>query len=155
MKSQETREMGRFQKLEDLQIWHRSVDLAVALCSQPFAKLPGGHRALEDQLHRSAISVPSNIAEGWGRGTAGDFRRHLDIALGSLAELFTQLHLAEKMALLDAATASSSRDECSQIRRMILAFRHGLSSADPKGLVREATREYDPRDHEGTDLDGV
>ena len=56
--------------------------------------------ALTSQLRRSAVSVPSNIAEGAARGSAKDFCKFLYISLGSLAELETQLIIAERLGFL-------------------------------------------------------
>jgi four helix bundle protein len=62
------------------------------------------------QLRRSAVSVPSNIAEGAARGSSKEFAHYLSIALGSLAELDTQLELAVQLGFIgDTATINSQR----------------------------------------------
>jgi len=69
--------------------------------------LPQGERyALSDQLRRSAISVPSNIAEGFGRDSTKDFLHFLMIARGSLNEARTQLTLASRLGFLDDIKSS-------------------------------------------------
>jgi four helix bundle protein len=57
--------------------------------------------ALADQIRRAVVSVPSNIAEGQARKAPGDFRRFLHISLGSLAEVDTQLVLAQEFGYIN------------------------------------------------------
>jgi four helix bundle protein len=76
------------------------MDLAVEIY-RVTRKLPESERfGLTAQLRGAAVSVPSNTAEGAGRAHTGDYRRHLSIALGSLAECETQLTLATRVQLL-------------------------------------------------------
>lgn len=75
----------------DLVVWQKAIEL-VKDVYRLVAKLPASERYnLSDQMKRSAISVPSNIAEGAGRGSNKDYLRFLYIARGSLRELETQL----------------------------------------------------------------
>lgn len=79
---------------EDLEVWKRGCQLAVDLC---VATNDSRDYALRDQMQRSAISVPSNIAEGAERDSEGDFIRFLRISKGSCAELRTQLYISERI----------------------------------------------------------
>jgi four helix bundle protein len=80
---------------KDLLVWQRGMDLVVTVY-QITARLPASEQfGLISQMRRSAISVPSNIAEGYGRQATGEYRHHLSIARGSLLELETQLVLSE------------------------------------------------------------
>jgi four helix bundle protein len=78
----------------DLVVWQKAMDLAVAIhpvaLSFPKAEMFG----LSSQLNRAAVSIPSNIAEGHGRRTTGDFIHFLSISRGSLNEVETQVTLA-------------------------------------------------------------
>lgn len=78
-------------------------------------------------MSRSAVSIPSNIAEGAERLSRAEFRQFLGYAKGSAGELRTQLCIAEELGYLDAEIAQSLRDELIQISRMI----HGLIRSLP------------------------
>ena len=87
------------QSFEDLEIWKRGRQLAVDVY-QSVGKVTDF--ALRDQMQRSAVSIPSNIAEGSER-SSNDFTRMLRIALASAAELRTQAYIAAKVELIDNA----------------------------------------------------
>ena len=90
----------RMRSYEDLLVWQKSMLLAkkVYLIQRglPKAELYG----LGDQIRRAVVSVPSNIAEGFGRGSDAEFKRFLAIARGSLFEVKTQLQLASELGFL-------------------------------------------------------
>ena len=88
---------AKIRDFNDLIVWLKSMELAqkVYVVTQTFPKLEVF--GLVAQLRRSAVSVPSNIAEGNGRRTTRDYVSFLYIARGSLAELRTQLTLARKL----------------------------------------------------------
>jgi len=85
---------------KDLDVWKAAMELAklVYLITSKFPKeeLYG----LTQQIRRSAVSIPSNIAEGAARNSRKEFIQFLHISLGSLAELETQLLLSEKLGFL-------------------------------------------------------
>jgi four helix bundle protein len=90
----------RMRRYEDLLLWQKAMQLAkiVYLLQKglPKEEMYG----LGDQIRRAVVSVPSNIAEGYGRGGDADFKRFLAISRGSLFEVKTQLQLAEGIGLL-------------------------------------------------------
>jgi len=119
---------------KDLVVWHRARGLAEEIYRLA-AELPRDERfGLAGQLKRAAVSVPSNIAEGYSRQSTGDYRHHLQIARGSLGELETQLLLAARLRLLDSTDAAlGDVDECSRmLNAMIRQLRREAS-----GLRRE------------------
>jgi four helix bundle protein len=108
---------------EELEIWKRSSRLAVSVL-QLTDKI--SIYALRDQMSRSSISVPSNIAEGAERDSDKEFRRFLSIAKGSLAELRTQLYIAVKVEILTTEEVTSLIAETRELAAMIQAFRKRL-----------------------------
>jgi len=85
--------------------WQRGMDLVEEIYRIATA-LPNSEKYnLVSQLQRAAVSVPANIAEGYGRTHRGDYLRHLSIARGSLMELETHLTIAVRLNLLDRETA--------------------------------------------------
>ena len=86
--------------VEDLKIWKKSMDIVVAIykLTEHFPKEE--KYGLVSQIRRCAVSIPSNIAEGAGRSTKGEFKNFLSIANGSAYELFTQLKLSLKLEFL-------------------------------------------------------
>ena len=87
---------------KDLIAWQKAMALA-KIIYEVTRTMPDAERfGLTMQMRRSAVSVPSNIAEGYARQSRTDYVRFLKVARGSLAELETQLILCEHMALLHA-----------------------------------------------------
>ena len=85
---------------EELVVWQKAMILAKSVyCLQK--QLPKEEVfGLGDQIRRAAVSIPSNIAEGFGRGSQNEFKHFLAIARGSLFETKTQLQLAEELGYL-------------------------------------------------------
>lgn len=74
---------------------------------------------LVSQTRRSAVSVPSNIAEGQGRGSSREFVRFLSVSKGSLAELQTQILLAERFRYLSAEHSSKLMQQSATVARLL------------------------------------
>ncbi len=89
------------------------------------AKFPADERyGLAQQLRRAAVSIPSNVAEGAGRSSTGELGHYLGIALGSAAEVETQLELAVRLKLVpDTGNAQSLLEE---VRKQLIVFRRSL-----------------------------
>jgi four helix bundle protein len=117
-----------YQSFEDLEVWKRACRLAVEVTR---ALETCRNFGLRDQMQRAAVSVPSNIAEGYERDSAGDFIRFLRIAKGSAAELRTQLYIAAKLELLPSEKftvfTSETRELSAMLQGLIRARRASLN----------------------------
>lgn len=93
--------MKKFNSFKDLVVWQKSMDLTVSVYSN-IKKLPQIENfGLISQIQRSVVSVPSNIAEGYGRNQTRDFIRFLQISMGSLYELQTQMEICYRLTYIE------------------------------------------------------
>lgn len=106
---------------KDLEVWQKSKELAreTYRLTQSIEK---NHFDLISQIRRSAISVPSNISEGVGRGHDKETLHHLYISRGSLYELETQLILAYELNIFKEEIFNSLSSQIEQTRRLLQAF---------------------------------
>jgi len=108
--------------LKELKIWNKAIDLTVEVYKAT-ANVPSDERfGLTSQLRRSAVSIPSNIAEGAGRNSNKEFSNFLGIANGSSYELQTQLVIANRLSLLDGEILNSLLKEIDELQKMNYAF---------------------------------
>ncbi len=110
---------------QDLDVWKRSIDLVVAIYETVKVLLKEELYALSDQLKRAAVSVPSNIAEGQKRYSNKDTVNFCGMSLGSLAELETQLIIANRVYNVNT---EEILEECAIISRMLHALIKSLRS---------------------------
>ncbi|MCE2962589.1 MAG: four helix bundle protein [Chitinophagales bacterium] len=115
-------------KLEDLIVWKKSIQL-VKEVYLILPLLPKEEKyGLIDQIRRSSISIPSNIAEGAGRNNPSEFNHFLGIANGSSYELFTQLILVVELNMLEIEKIQSLLEMNIEIQKMIYGFKNSLMS---------------------------
>jgi len=91
---------------------------------------------MQDQVQRSALSVPSNVAEGYERDSDKEFVRFLNISKGSCGELRTQLYISRKLEFLKKADSDRLIRESKEISAML----HGLSRAVTKRFPKKTQR---------------
>jgi four helix bundle protein len=113
------------QNYRDLVVWQKAMDLVEMIYTAtklfPKEELYG----LTSQIRRAAVSIPSNIAEGQGRKSSGDFARFLAIAYGSLREVETQILIAERLGYMDKQASQNLIACASEVGRLL----NGLSNS--------------------------
>jgi four helix bundle protein len=111
---------------KDLIVWQRGIQLVVATY-ETSRLLPDWERFdLASQMRRAAVSVPSNIAEGHERRSRREYARYLSMSSGSLAELETQLTIAEVVGHVEPQQLTRVRGYAEEVSRMIWAIERGL-----------------------------
>ena len=118
--------MGIIRDYRDLIVWQRAMQLAEASHSLASSFPRTGTSGLGDQLRRSAISIPANIAEGHGRRHRAEYLSHLGVARGSLMEVQTHLELARRLDFADPARIDTALSLCDEISRMLTTLRRRL-----------------------------
>jgi len=110
----------------ELIVWQEAIKIAKAVYELT-GKFPKQETyALADQIRRAAVSVPSNIGEGQARKSPGDFKRFLHIALGSLAEVDTQLVLAQEFGYLSKDDIEPMDEQNQNLRKKLYALINSL-----------------------------
>jgi four helix bundle protein len=110
----------------DLEVWQIGMELVLNVyrATDPF---PTTERfGLTSQMRRAAVSIPSNVAEGHGRRSDGAYLNHVRIALGSQAELATQIEAAFRLGFLPADAAKLLMGEVDRVRQMLHGLRRSL-----------------------------
>ena len=100
-------------------VWQRGKELAVEIYRLTQDGIFGRDFGLRDQVRRAAVSIPSNVAEGDERGTNKEAVHFFYIAKGSLAELQTQLEIAQEIGYLDLETLTALNEKCAQLGKML------------------------------------
>ncbi len=120
----------------DLQVWQEAMELA-KLCYQRTSCFPSRETyGLQSQIRRAAVSIASNIAEGHSRRSLGAYVNHLSIALGSQAELETQIELSCRLLYLNEPEATEVLDLAGRVGRRL----HDLIGSLEKRSVDLAPR---------------
>jgi four helix bundle protein len=128
--------MADVKSFRDLIVWQRAMDLVkyvyAITVNFPLIEKYG----LTDQIRRSAVSVPSNIAEGYGRGSKNDYVRFLQIARGSLFELETQIEIAFLLKYLKDKEYANIFDQSIEIEKMLNSLIKKLTNFDKETSIR-------------------
>jgi four helix bundle protein len=106
----------------DLLIWQKSMNLVTEIYqltnSFPKEEIYG----LSSQIRRCSVSIPSNIAEGYGRESDKDLLRFLNISVGSLFEMQTQLEIAKNISYLKEQDFNNLYEDSREVERMLVSF---------------------------------
>ena len=113
---------------KELKVWQKSYRLCLDLyrITKKFPKEEG--YGLTSQIRRAAVSIPSNIAEGYGRKTTADYLRFLYIAYGSICELGTQLLLSGDLNYVNQDSLKALKDGTEEVERMNKALIKSLEN---------------------------
>jgi len=120
----------KIKSFKDLEIWKRSVKLVedVYVVTRSF---PNEETyALTSQMRRSAVSMPSNISEGFARLHNKEYRQFLYMSLGSGAELTTQLTIASRLGYVNKDKTDKLLDEIDELSRMTMSLIKKLNTND-------------------------
>lgn len=112
----------------DLVVWNKAIEFSTCIYSLtssfPREELYG----LSAQIRRSAVSIASNIAEGWSRNTERDYMRFINISLGSLAECKTQLIIAQRVGYIEKQIFDQHAKYLTEIENMLRGLRKYLKN---------------------------
>jgi len=121
------------QSYRELIAWQKAMDFTAEVCratrSFPKDELYG----VTSQLRRASVSIPSNIAEGQGRQSTGEFRQFLGHARGSLLETETQILLSERLEYLDRGTAENLLGQAAEVGRILNGLMNSLKGSHRQG----------------------
>jgi len=113
---------------KELVVWQRAMDLVTEVY-RATAVFPDHEKfGLAAQLHRAAVSVPSNIAEGQGRLTVGEFKQFLGHARGSLFEVETQVMIAGNLGLISEEKRQNLHESIDDVGRLLNGLIRSLST---------------------------
>jgi four helix bundle protein len=116
------------QSFKDLKVWQRSITLN-KLTYDATKQFPKEETyGLTSQMRRCAVSVASNIAEGSKRNSTGEFIQFIGIAQGSLAELETQVIIANEVGIMESAEVIKITEEAAIIGKMLVQLQRSLKS---------------------------
>ena len=118
--------MGAKRTHRDLIAWQAAMDLAEIIYQQTSTFPKDEKFGLTIQIRRAAVSVPSNIAEGAARNSSREFFQFLGVAMGSLAELESQLELAIRLKYLPENTEALTHAR--RVGRLVNALRKSLEA---------------------------
>ncbi len=114
--------MSEFKSYKDLLIWQKGI-LIVKMVYESFENFPKDEIfGLQSQIKRATVSIPSNIAEGWGRSSTQSYLHFLKIARGSLFELETQIIIAKELNFLTEIRYKEIIELITEESKMLNAF---------------------------------
>ena len=118
--------MQQIESFKDLIVWQRSIELTVTVYRLT-SEFPADERfGLTSQLRRAAVSVASNMAEGYGRGSSGEYRHFLGMARGSNAEVQTQMILASELGFGDRQQLLNAEGLSQEVAKMLVSLMRKL-----------------------------
>jgi len=131
-KTQRGKAVDEIKTFMDLMVWQKSMALLTRLYRETNGFPAEEKFGLVSQMRRSAVSIPSNIAEGYGRRTSGDYLRFLQIAIGSVYELQTQLEISRNLTFMNEKKYTGLNDDLCEVERMLSSLAGKIRQGKPK-----------------------
>ncbi|MHB8646515.1 MAG: four helix bundle protein [Thermomicrobiales bacterium] len=114
---------------KDLIVWQRAKDLVEDVYRVTESRPTREAYSLTNQVRRSVVSIPANIAEGQGRSSAREFAHHVAIANGSLYETETHMLIAQRLRYLDKQTCDSLISQSAEVARLLNGLMRSLATS--------------------------
>jgi four helix bundle protein len=114
------------ESFKDLVVWQRAIQLTVAVYNLTSSFPSSEQSGLTNQMRRASVSVASNIAEGYGRSTTGEYLQFLGHARGSNCELQTQLVIAKALSFGSEESLQQADSLSGEVSRMLVAIMNKL-----------------------------
>lgn len=114
-----TKKEEKIKSFRDLIMWQKAIDLAVLIYEMTRTFPKEERYGLISQLRRASVSVSSNIAEGFKRGSRKEKAQFYAVALGSIAEVESQLEIAKRIGYIDNENHKMSLDYISEVAKML------------------------------------
>lgn len=136
-------EKKSIQKLDDIITWQKAKNLSLAIYRVTNSDLFSKDYGLKDQIRRSAVSIASNVAEGYGRNGNKEFVHFLYIANGSLNELYTQFVIAGELGYIETKEYDNIMNEINDCFKLLGSFINYLKNSEYKGSkFKEPEAQY-------------
>lgn len=119
--------MSKVRKFEDIDAWKKARELVQDIYEVSSKGDFVDDWSLKDQIRRAAISVMSNIAEGYGRISDKEFSRFLNIALGSITEVKSQLYVAKDLSYIEEDQFDNLYEQADEVAKLTHGFRSYLN----------------------------
>lgn len=115
--------MSKIERFEDLVAWQKARELTKKIYRITSEELFSKDYGLRDQIRRASVSIMSNIAEGFGRGSMNEFHQFLVVSKASCAEVQSQLYVALDVGYIDKTMFKRLSDDANEVARIISALR--------------------------------
>ncbi len=143
--------MSTVKQFEDLICWQKARELTRFIYDITKYRNFDMDKGLQDQIRRAAVSVMSNIAEGFDRGTRQEFINYLFIAKGSCGEVKSQLYIVNDIGYIDISKFRNGVSLCDDCSRLIQSFIFRIKSGGREGLQYKREKTKAAREQEEFD----
>ena len=145
--------MATVKQFEDLLCWQKARTLAKFIYDISKYRNFDMDYGLKDQIRRAAVSVMSNIAEGFDRGTKSELINYFYIAKGSCGEVKSQLYIAYDSGYIDKSIFRNGIGLCDECSRLIQSFLYKVKTSSAQGLQFKREKSKARRERDAFDVD--